>query len=241
MAFGVWSVYNAPTYQAPTEPDVAGLGKLTEDIDAIQREAQRKALAARIPGQAGLEELSSRNIAAQLRGEVPGEELYTIGQRAAEGAVGTGAASQAAYLRALGLRSYDIEREGQRQLTEALGRNPAAPLFDVATQMLTPYQQAQLDLESARQLSQYELGIAGLQTRLAEAEMRQPTYVRAAAPATAAAPVPSTPDYYDGGTTAGFPFWPYSPPAPTYAEPAPVWSTGTFEMSDIDIPYYGEG
>lgn len=132
----------------PTLPE---LQTLASGMNAINRLGQSEALAARIPGASDLEAQSSQMIASELRGEVPQDVLAQLGREGAEGAVGTGTASQAAYLRALGLTSLQLQQTGQSNLSAALARNPAAPLYDPSTQLITPAQQAQLDLSQQQQ------------------------------------------------------------------------------------------
>lgn len=125
-----------------------GLTQLSDLINSINRLAQQQANAGRIPNAAGLEGTSSGVIGQELAGEVPADVQALLGQRAAERGVSTGnvggPGTNAAYLRALGLTSLGQIQQGEQNLTSALGRNPAAPLFNPATQLLTPYQTAQI-------------------------------------------------------------------------------------------------
>jgi hypothetical protein len=131
------------------------LTNLTNYINDLQRRAQTQANQNRIPGAADLETQSSENIGSELRGQVDPETLRVLGQQAAERGVRTGIDSSspnanAAYLQALGLTGIQLQQQGQRDLTAAYARNPAAPLFDPATQLMTPYQAGTLDLEAQR-------------------------------------------------------------------------------------------
>jgi len=131
------------------------LASLSEEINAINRTGQSAALNARIPNAPALEAASSANIQSELAGELPADVLANLRQAAAERGVATGTVgspnSNAAYLRALGLTSLDLTRMGQQELSAADARNPAAPLFDPTTQLLTPYQAGTLSLEQERQ------------------------------------------------------------------------------------------
>lgn len=122
------------------------LGQLTDLINTMNRNAQKTSLEARIPNAPALEAKSSENIAAEMRGEVPQDVMNLLGQQAAERGVATGSPgspnANAAYLRALGLTSLQQEQTGQADLTRAYARNPAAPIFDPTTQLITPYQGA---------------------------------------------------------------------------------------------------
>ena len=131
----------------------AGVSAVTQYINQLNRQGQQSALRARIPGAQGLEDQSSRNIGSELRGEVAPDVIRLLGQQAAERGARTGQGSggpneMAAYLQALGLTSIGQQRQGQTDLTAAYGRNPAAPLFDPTTQLITPYQQGSLHLQA---------------------------------------------------------------------------------------------
>jgi hypothetical protein len=95
-----------------------------------------------------LEAASSANIDSELQGQLPADVLMQLNQQAAERGVSTGSPgsdnSNAAALRALGLTSLDLTGRGQSDLSSAVGRNPAAPIFDPTTQLLTPYQAGNL-------------------------------------------------------------------------------------------------
>jgi hypothetical protein len=124
-------------------------------INASNRANQMLANQARIPGAADMEAKSSANIADQLMGKIPEDVLAMLGQGAGERAVGTGMigapASEAAYRRALGLTSIGQQEAGQKNLSAAYARNPAAPLYNAGEFAITPYQQAQLNLQRRAQ------------------------------------------------------------------------------------------
>ena len=139
--------YSSGGYRPLT--DTVGSGGVT-DINAANRANQTLANQARIPGSAGLEAKSSSNIADQLMGKIPEDVLAMLGQGAGERAVGSGMigapASEAAYRRALGLTSIGQQEAGQKNLSAAYARNPGAPLYNAGEMVITPLQQAQLDL-----------------------------------------------------------------------------------------------
>lgn len=174
--------YAIPTfnYSTGTASGSPGLTALTDYINNLNRNAQTLALQARVPGGAGLEAQSSANIGSELRGEVAPDVMRLLQRQAAERGVRTGSpeapATNAAYLQALGLTSMERQATGQRDLSAAYARNPAAPLFDPTTQLLTPYQSGTLSLEQQRLLQQREQEANRLQLeydRLAqEAELR---------------------------------------------------------------------
>lgn len=152
------------------------LTQLVNYINQLNRQGQAAALRARIPRAGALETQSSTNIASELRGQLPSDVIRLMQQQAAERGVNAGIVGSdnesAAYLRALGLTSLNLQQQGQRDLTGALSRNPAAPLFDPTTQLLTPYQSAELQLQRERLNQEAEaeanrtaLGYAGLASR----------------------------------------------------------------------------
>ncbi len=131
------------------------LGQLTDYINSLNLAAQQRANAGRIPGATGLETASSGNIASELAGQPSASTIRLLQQQAAERGVATGVGGDspnatAAYLQALGLTSEQLQETGQRDLSAALGRNPAAPIFDPTSQLMTPYQSEQLNLERQR-------------------------------------------------------------------------------------------
>lgn len=136
------------------------LSALTDRINALTRGGQAASLAARIPNATGLEAESSANIGSELHGQLPADVLRQLQQQAAERGVATGSPgspnSNAAYLRALGLTSLDLTGRGQADLSAALARNPAAPIFDPSTQLITPYQGASLGLQGGSLGLNYE-------------------------------------------------------------------------------------
>lgn len=127
------------------------LGAISDLINSINKAAQTSALNARIPGAADLEKKSSDVIKTELGGGVPPDVLRLLQQQAAERGVGTGIGptspnANAAYLRALGLTSLDQIQAGEKNLTAADARNPAAPIFDPTKLLMTPEQLAATNL-----------------------------------------------------------------------------------------------
>jgi len=124
---------------------------LSEMISQINIDAQQKANAARIPGATGLEQKSTENIGAALRGEVPNDVYRQMAQRSAERGVSTGnpmgANSTADIMRSLGLTSLGLQGQGQDWLTQALGRNPGATTANTQALVTTPAQAEALALQ----------------------------------------------------------------------------------------------
>ena len=133
------------------------LESLTQLVDQLNQNSQTAANAARIPNNPALEAQSSANIGSELAGQLPQDVITQMQQQAAERGVATGSPgsdnSNGAYLRALGLNSLALQQQGQQNLSAADARNPAAPIFDPTSQLLTPYQQGQLN---------YQNGLLGL-------------------------------------------------------------------------------
>lgn len=125
-------------------------GSVPMDATRANIAAQQAVNQARIPGAAGMEEQSSKMIEDQLLGKVPGDVEAMLGQSAAERGIATGMPGSgnmnAAYLRALGLTSIGQQQQGQQNLSAAYARNPAAPIMNAESMVITPLQQAQLDL-----------------------------------------------------------------------------------------------
>lgn len=200
-------------------PDIA---HLTDLINSINQSAQKAANQSRIPDAANLEATSSRQIGAGLQGQLQPDVINQIGRAAAERGVMTGnpggASTNADYLRSIGLTSRDQINQAQQQLTQAYARNPGAPLFDPSSQLITPYQQAQLGL-SAEQLSlqKYlgELAAASRQQSYGPSGYSPRYSTPAGASSGAAAPAGNGVNWADlfGGTTP-------TAPSPTYGAPA---------------------
>lgn len=130
--------------------EAGNVSQISDLINSINRSAQKTSLQARIPNNPALETQSSANIGSELQGQVPQDVINLLGQQAAERGVGTGVGSTSAnanaqFLKSLGLTSLDLQQRGQANLSAADARNPAAPLFDPSTELITPYQGALLN------------------------------------------------------------------------------------------------
>lgn len=146
------------SYNAGVDPNME---EITNLINQLNIQAQQNANAARIPNATGLEQQSSANIASQLSGELPADVVNQIAQAAAERGVAGGISGSpndtAAYLKALGLTSYDMTQQGQANLTSALGRNQAASTFDPSALIITPTQAATIANQTyANQLNAWQ-------------------------------------------------------------------------------------
>ncbi len=154
------------------------LQQLSDIINSIQRNAQQAALQARIPGEAGLEAKSSATIGQELAGQVPTDVTNLLARAAAERGVGRGFGptspnANAQYLQALGLTSIGQQQLGQQNLSAATGRNPAAPIFDPSSQLISPYQGALLQMQGNQLATQAQLEALRLAQQAALAQQNR--------------------------------------------------------------------
>lgn len=113
-------------------PDIKGLGRKASKYFWNQT-------VGRVPGYEDMAAQSAKNIGSLLRGEVPEDVLYQLGQGAAERGIARGGGfSNADYIRSLGLTSLGLMGEGEKGLTGALQRAESIPLFDISKYMLNP-------------------------------------------------------------------------------------------------------
>src|SRR2546421_7522392 len=115
-----------------------GLGAVPS-LNALDIDQQQAANVSRIPGAAGLEDLSSTDIAGLLN---PPQMFPEVDRRTAEVTSGRGIAGSAG-AGATGVRMTDEERLrrmalGQQFLSAAYQRNPAAPIVDPTKFAITP-------------------------------------------------------------------------------------------------------
>lgn len=102
-----------------------------------------------LPDYAAMVDQSSKNIGSELKGELPGDVIDQILQQAAERGIATGTngspSNNAAFLRALGLTSLNLQQVGEGALTGAIARTPRPPLFDPMAFLVSPaaFQEAQ--------------------------------------------------------------------------------------------------
>lgn len=86
------------------------------------------------------------NVLSNLGGVLPQDVVNQIAQRSAERGISSGGApdspnTSAAYLRALGLNSLDLQNRGQEQYGNLLGHFQGAAPFDLSSFLVTPEQQ----------------------------------------------------------------------------------------------------
>lgn len=140
------------SYTSALSPDLTaqenlgGIGNLTslaDIINSINQGAQQAANVGRLPGGAALQQRTSDVIGSELSGQLDPGVIALLQQQGAEngigGGMGAGAnATNAAYLKALGLTSQQEEQAGLSNLNLALAANPSAPLFNLSPFLVTP-------------------------------------------------------------------------------------------------------
>lgn len=95
---------------------------------------------------------SSANTSSLLAGQIPSDVVNQMAQLNAErtGARGidvSSPAANAALMRLYGVTSLDLQRQGEQNLTGAIARTPVAQPFEISTQLTTPAQQLQANLQ----------------------------------------------------------------------------------------------
>lgn len=98
-----------------------------------------------IPNYSELVTQQSDVVGDQLAGDVPDDVLSQIIQSAAERGILTGSPgspnANAAYLRALGITSMDLQKSGMENMSRMVKDAPIAPLFDISKMFVTPADQ----------------------------------------------------------------------------------------------------
>lgn len=157
-AYGSRPLVFDPTtaYNRSVAGNVANLGQLYGMAGNINQFMNAQALGnleANLPGFTGAQAQSMANIGDWQRGKVGGDVLALLGQQGAERGISTGQAlgqsgnANAAYLRALGLTSLDLQKQAEGALTAAVGRTPTVAPVDLAPWLTTG--QDQLAAEQA--------------------------------------------------------------------------------------------
>lgn len=131
--------------------NLAGLYGLAGSVNAFNQAQAALGLERNLPGYGGMVAQSSRNIGAELAGQVEPDVLNELITTGAERGILTGGGpnANAAWLRALGLTSQGQQQRGEANLTGAIARTPQAPLFNPATFFVTPEQQQAAAMHAA--------------------------------------------------------------------------------------------
>lgn len=146
-------------YQQMAEQNQARALEAARQADLMNMQMVNAQYAGHVPGLSGLEQQSSANIEAGLRGELNQDVINQIAQRAAERGIGTGISgspsANAALLGALGQTSQQRQAQAEQELTAAMGRVPNVPLTNV------PIAQAPYPDIASPQVSQMNLQYQG--------------------------------------------------------------------------------
>jgi len=127
------------------------LAQLAGGVNQINEAGALNQLQQFLPNYASLVGQASGTTSQELSGQLPSDVVSEILQGAAERGIvtGGGANANAAYLRALGLNSLQMQQQGQSNLSTLIGEAPRAPLFDVGQMLVTPEQQQQAAVAKA--------------------------------------------------------------------------------------------
>lgn len=129
----------------PTYGGIPQLPKYATDTNTTVGTDVQAEMLKNLPGYQAMASKDTANIQANLGGYLAPDVLTMIQQQAAERGVATGgpgsANTDAAYLRALGLTSLQLQQLGHQQLTEAMQRTPIQQRQTVTSQRdLAPMQ-----------------------------------------------------------------------------------------------------
>lgn len=124
--------------------NLSSLYQLAGGVNTFNQNQMQSNLESSIPGLPGLNATSSANTGAALHGELPEDVIRQLLEQAAERGIITGSPgsdnSNAAYLRALGLNSWQMMQTGENMLSGAVARAPKAPLVNIPELFVTPDQ-----------------------------------------------------------------------------------------------------
>ena len=140
------STTTGSTGSLPGQTSAPDLTSITELVNNLNRQGQAAANEARVPGSGAVEQQLLGNTSQLAQGQLPADVIQQIQQQSAERGVSTGNND---YLRALGLDSLQAQQQAQQNLTAADARNPVAPLFNPASQLLTPAQSSEIGYQNS--------------------------------------------------------------------------------------------
>lgn len=157
----LYGLKTMPQYQTETTtsnlatlPALEDLSKQVNEFNLAQRTAQ---LTAGLPQYKDMVGQSSKNIVANLEGQVDPDVQRLLRTQGAEWGVGTGmpagtyGSTMPNYrsLLTLGLTSQQRKDLGEQQLTNAIARTPSVELYSPAAGLVTPAQSAEFGLAAA--------------------------------------------------------------------------------------------
>jgi hypothetical protein len=153
---GVPQVPNpAATQGQSIEGNAANLPQLIALLSGLDTSQQSQLLnnyGMAIPNYSGLTSTASTDVGNNLHGHLSDDVIAQLTQQAAERGITTGSPgspnANAAYLRALGLTSLNLENTGLQQLATMTQTAPVAPLVNPASFLVTPEQQQEAQMAS---------------------------------------------------------------------------------------------
>lgn len=117
-----------PYGYTPQYGGIPNLPKYVTDTQTMTGTDKQAEMIKNLPGYQAMAGADTGNIQSNLAGKVAPDVLQLLQQQAAERGVGSGVGgapnTDAAYLRALGLTSLQLQQLGHTQLTEAMQRTP---------------------------------------------------------------------------------------------------------------------
>ena len=126
---------------------------LATDVNKYMTGAAIAPYLANLPNYANLVGKRTDNIGQQLSGQLPQDVISQIQQQAAERGIATGTSggpnANAAYLKALGLNSLQMQQQGNQNLTGAISDTPVPQLFNPAS-LIVPQTLAAQQLSAAQ-------------------------------------------------------------------------------------------
>lgn len=146
------AVPTAPSPQATQSAALAGnlgqLDKIKQLMAALDEQSARNAqysMTLNLPNYGAALGQAMGNVQSGLSGQLPGDVITLLQQQAAERGIGGGfpgsANVGAAYLRALGLTSLDLQQKARENLTSLMGAVPRGTSVNPADLLVQPTQQ----------------------------------------------------------------------------------------------------
>lgn len=119
----------APRDYTPAYGGIPNLPPYITDTTTMLGTDRQAEMIRNLPGYQAMVGADVGNIQSNLAGRLAPDVIQLLQQQAAERGIGTGAGvgspnTDAAYLRALGLTSLQLQQMGHQQLTEAMARTP---------------------------------------------------------------------------------------------------------------------
>lgn len=214
------------------------LNQLIQAIDAATAKGAASSLNLNLPGYGAMNDQSSQNILNELKGTLPNDVINSLQQAAREHGLAHGfgsdsAATNAAAMRALGLTSLDLMKQGNIDFTGAVNRTPKGLQFDPSSMLINPNTMqewqwlANMMAGAPNPSAAAGANMASLMAGLGAGRGNYPGGGMMAPPGSSS----HIPSYYD------------LPPLPTQAPPASTgggsWSASSYDPGASTFPAYG--